>query len=253
MNGVIYPELRVGMRRVNLTPTVTIENGEKRMEENAPVYVYDTSGPYSDPKVEIDLEKGLPKLRKPWIEARKEGETQMALAKRGVITQEMEYVAIRENMNCKELGIDTHITPEFVREQVAAGRAVIPANINHPEAEPMIIGTDFLVKINTNIGNSHLNSSIDEEVEKAVWSCKWGGDTLMDLSTGKNIHETREWILRNCPVPVGTVPMYQAFEKVNGKAEDLTWEIFRCFEVLSFMRVQYLRSKAPPFLQRLCF
>ena len=227
MNGVIYPELRVGMRRVNLTPTVTIENGEKRMEENAPVYVYDTSGPYSDPKVEIDLEKGLPKLRKPWIEARKEGETQMALAKRGVITQEMEYVAIRENMNCKELGIDTHITPEFVREQVAAGRAVIPANINHPEAEPMIIGTDFLVKINTNIGNSHLNSSIDEEVEKAVWSCKWGGDTLMDLSTGKNIHETREWILRNCPVPVGTVPMYQAFEKVNGKAEDLTWEIFR--------------------------
>ena len=161
MNGVIYPELRVGMRRVNLTPTVTIENGEKRMEENAPVYVYDTSGPYSDPKVEIDLEKGLPKLRKPWIEARKEGETQMALAKRGVITQEMEYVAIRENMNCKELGIDTHITPEFVREQVAAGRAVIPSNINHPEAEPMIIGTDFLVKINTNIGNSHLNSSID--------------------------------------------------------------------------------------------
>ena len=184
MNGEIYPELRVGMRRVNLTPTVTIEKGEKRMSENAPVYVYDTSGPYSDPNVEIDLEKGLPKLRQPWIDARKEGETQMALAKRGVITQEMEYVAIRENMNCKELGIDTHITPEFVREQVAAGRAVIPSNINHPEAEPMIIGTDFLVKINTNIGNSHLNSSIDEEVEKAVWSCKWGGDTLMDLSTG---------------------------------------------------------------------
>ena len=227
MSGEIYPELKVGMRRVNLTPTVTIEKGEKRMEENAPVYIYDTSGPYSDPNVEINLEKGLPKLRQPWIESRKEGETQMALAKRGVITQEMEYVAIRENMNCKELGIETHITPEFVRQQVAEGRAVIPANINHPESEPMIIGTDFLVKINTNIGNSHLNSSIDEEVEKAVWSCKWGGDTLMDLSTGKNIHETREWILRNCPVPVGTVPMYQAFEKVNGKAEDLTWEIFR--------------------------
>ena len=227
MNGVIHPELKVGMRKVTLTPTVTIENGEKHFSENSPVYIYDTSGPYSDPNVEIDLEKGLPKLRQPWIAKRKDGETQMALAKRGVITEEMEYVAIRENMNCRELGIETHITPEFVRQQVAAGRAVIPANINHPEAEPMIIGTDFLVKINTNIGNSHLNSSIEEEVEKAVWSCKWGGDTLMDLSTGKNIHETREWILRNCPVPVGTVPMYQAFEKVNGKAEDLTWEIFR--------------------------
>ena len=227
MKGEIYPELRVGMRRVNLTPTVTIENGERKMSENAPVYIYDTSGPYSDPDVAIDLEKGLPKLRQPWIDGRKEGETQMALAKRGIITQEMEYVAIRENMNCKELGIASHITPEFVRQKVAEGRAVIPANIYHPEAEPMIIGPDFLVKINTNIGNSHLNSSIEEEVEKAVWSCKWGGDTLMDLSTGNNIHETREWILRNCPVPVGTVPMYQAFEKVNGKAEDLTWEIFR--------------------------
>ena len=134
MSGEIYPELKVGMRRVNLTPTVTIENGEKRREENAPVYIYDTSGPYSDPNVEINLEKGLPKLRQPWIESRKEGETQMALAKRGVITQEMEYVAIRENMNCKELGIETHITPEFVRQQVAEGRAVIPANINHPES-----------------------------------------------------------------------------------------------------------------------
>ena len=227
MNGVIHPELKVGMRRVTLTPTVTVENGEKHFKENDPVYIYDTSGPYSDPNVDIDLEKGLPKLRQPWIAKRKEGETQMALAKRGVITEEMEYVAIRENMNCRELGIETHITPEFVRQKVAEGRAVIPSNINHPEAEPMIIGTDFLVKINTNIGNSHLNSSIEEEVEKCVWSCKWGGDTLMDLSTGKNIHETREWILRNCPVPVGTVPMYQAFEKVNGKAEDLTWEIFR--------------------------
>ena len=227
MPGTIYPELRVGMRRVNLTPTVVIEKGEKIMTENAPVYVYDTSGPYSDPAVDIDLQKGLPKLRQPWIDKRQTGDTQMALAKRGIITQEMEYVAIRENMNCAELGIDTHITPEFVRSEVAAGRAVIPANVNHPEAEPMIIGTNFLVKINTNIGNSHQNSSIEEEVEKAVWSCKWGGDTLMDLSTGTNIHETREWILRNCPVPVGTVPMYQAFEKVNGKAEDLTWEIFR--------------------------
>ena len=227
MNGVIHPELKVGMRRVPLTPTVTVENGEKHFKENDRVYIYDTSGPYSDPNVDIDLEKGLPKLRQPWIAKRKEGETQMALAKRGVITEEMEYVAIRENMNCRELGIETHITPEFVRQKVAEGRAVIPSNINHPEAEPMIIGTDFLVKINTNIGNSHLNSSIEEEVEKCVWSCKWGGDTLMDLSTGKNIHETREWILRNCPVPVGTVPMYQAFEKVNGKAEDLTWEIFR--------------------------
>ena len=227
MSGTIHPDVRVGMRRVRLTPTVTLENGEKKMADNAPVYVYDTSGPYSDPNVEIDLHQGLPKMRKSWIEKRKEGETQMALAKKGVITEEMEYVAIRENMNCHELGIETYITPEFVRQQVAAGRAVIPANINHPESEPMVIGTDFLVKINTNIGNSATTSSIDEEVEKAVWSCKWGGDTLMDLSTGKNIHETREWILRNCPVPVGTVPMYQAFEKVKGKAEDLTWEIFR--------------------------
>lgn len=227
MSGTLYPELRVGMRRVRLAPTVDIVDGKKVMTENAPVYVYDTSGPYSAPDVQIDLKRGLPKLRAPWIAKRKPGDTQMALAKRGVITEEMEYVAIRENMNCAELGIETYITPEFVRQEVAAGRAVIPANINHPEAEPMVIGTNFLVKINTNIGNSATTSGIDEEVEKAVWSCKWGGDTLMDLSTGDNIHETREWILRNCPVPVGTVPMYQAFEKVDGKAEDLTWEIFR--------------------------
>ena len=153
--------------------------------------------------------------------------TQMAYAKAGIVTPEMEYVAIRENMNCKELGIETHITPEFVRDEIAAGRAVLPANINHPESEPMIIGRNFLVKINTNIGNSATTSSIDEEVEKAVWSCKWGGDTLMDLSTGANIHETREWIIRNCPVPVGTVPIYQALEKVNGKVEDLSWEIYK--------------------------
>ena len=218
MSGKLYPDLRVGMRRVRLTPTVDIVDGKKVMTENAPVYVYDTSGPYSDPDVETDLKRGLPKLRAPWIAKRQPGETQMALAKRGVITEEMEYVAIRENMNCAELGIETHITPEFVRQEVAAGRAVIPANINHPESEPMVIGTNFLVKINTNIGNSATTSGIDEEVEKAVWSCKWGGDTLMDLSTGDNIHETREWILRNCPVPVGTVPMYQAFLREGGRA-----------------------------------
>ena len=264
--GQLYPELRVAMRRVTLTPTVTVENGEKVFHENAPVYVYDTSGPYSDPAQTVDLRHGLPRLREPWILARGGVErlaaltseygrqrqadssldalrfahirlplralsgariTQMALAKAGVVTPEMEYVAIRENMNCRELGIETHITSEFVRDEVAAGRAVIPANINHPEAEPMVIGRNFLVKINTNIGNSATSSSIDEEVEKAVWSCKWGGDTLMDLSTGKNIHETREWIVRNSPVPVGTVPMYQAMEKVHGRAEDLSWELYR--------------------------
>ena len=266
MEGKIHPEIRVGMRKVNLTPTVSIENGKKVYKENAPVYVYDTSGIYSDPTAELDLKKGLPRMREPWILKRGGVERldevsseygrmrlndksldhlrfehickplrakkgcqvgQMYYAKQGIVTPEMEYVAIRENMNCRELGIETHITPEFVRDEIAAGRAVMPANINHPEAEPMIIGRNFLVKINTNIGNSATTSSIDEEVEKAVWSCKWGGDTLMDLSTGDNIHETREWIIRNCPVPVGTVPMYQAMEKVNGKAEDLTWELFR--------------------------
>lgn len=225
--GEIYPELRVGMRKIEQTPTVTVENGKERRRENPPIYVYDTSGPYSDPAAQpsLDLRRGLPRLRSAW--PLRNGGTQMAQAKRGVITPEMEYVAIRENLNCKQLGIDTHITPEFVRREVAAGRAVIPANVNHPEAEPMVIGTSFLVKINTNIGNSPSNSSIEQEVEKALWSCKLGGDTIMDLSTGDNIHETREWILRNSPVPVGTVPMYQAFEKVNGKAEDLSWEVFR--------------------------
>ena len=227
INGTLYPEIRVGMRKVLLTPTVTIENGEKKISENDPVYVYDTSGPYSDPNIQIDLEKGLPKTRATWMKDRKVYQTQMYFAKKGIITPEMEYVAIRENMNCEALGIKTNITPEFVREEVAAGRAVIPANLNHPEAEPMIIGTKFLVKINTNIGNSATTSSLTEEVEKAVWSCKWGGDTIMDLSTGKKIHETREMILRNCPTPVGTVPMYQAFEKVKEKAEDLSWEVFR--------------------------
>ncbi len=267
MEGTLFPEIRVAMRKVNLTPTVTKDkNGEKHFSENTPVYVYDTSGAYSDPKVEINLKRGLPRLREPWILKRGGVEklsqqsseycrerlanksldelrfqhialpyralpgksvTQMAYAKQGIITPEMEYVAIRENMNCEELGIKTHITPEFVREEVAAGRAVIPANINHPEAEPMIIGRNFLVKINTNIGNSATTSNINEEVEKAVWSCKWGGDTIMDLSTGANIHETREWIIRNSPVPVGTVPMYQAMEKVHGVAKKLTWELYR--------------------------
>ena len=227
VKGTIYSDVKVGMRKISLTPTVTQDNGKRKLVPNAPVYVYDTSGPYSDPAVEIDLQRGLPKLRKAWIDARADGETQMSLAKKGVVTPEMEYVAIRENMNCKELGIESHITPDFVREQVAKGRAVIPANRNHPESEPMIIGTDFLVKINTNLGNSRDNSSIEEEVEKAIWSCKWGGDTIMDLSTGSQIHETREWILRNSPVPVGTVPMYQAFEKAGGKVENLNWEVFR--------------------------
>lgn len=227
LKGEIYPDLRVGMRRVNLTPTVKVVDGQEVRRENPPIYIYDTSGPYSDPQAipALDLRKGLPKLRNSW-KGHRQG-TQMELAKQGVITPEMEYVAIRENMNCRELGIETQITPEFVRQQVAAGRAVIPCNRNHPEAEPMVIGTDFLVKINTNIGNSPNNSSIEQEVEKALWSCRLGGDTIMDLSTGDHIHETREWILRNSPVPVGTVPMYQAFEKVGGKAEDLSWEVFR--------------------------
>lgn len=231
LKGSIYPDLRVGMRKVTQMPTVTVKDGVRTETSNPSIYIYDTSGPYSDDNIDIDLNKGLPRLREKWIKERAERDAdnvgQMYYAKKGIITPEMEYVAIRENMNCKELGIETHITPEFVRKEVAEGRAVIPANVNHPESEPMIIGRNFLVKINTNIGNSATTSSIEEEVEKAVWSCKWGGDTLMDLSMGNNIHETREWILRNCPVPVGTVPMYQALEKVNGKAENLTWEIFR--------------------------
>lgn len=266
LNGTIHPALRVAMRKVKQMPTVTTANGTKVMTPNPDIYIYDTSGPYSDPTAEIDLRKGLPRLREPHIAANKDIEqlteissqygrmrrddktldrlrfehialprrakpgkqiTQMYYAKQGIITPEMEYVAIRENMNCAEAGISTHITPEFVRAEIAAGRAVLPANINHPEAEPMIIGRNFLVKINTNIGNSATTSGIEEEVEKAVWSCRWGGDTLMDLSTGENIHETREWIIRNCPVPVGTVPIYQALEKVNGKVEKLNWEMYR--------------------------
>lgn len=225
LHGKIYPDIRVGVRRINLTPTIKMEEGKRVEKPNEPLLVYDTSGPYSDPEIDIDLRRGIPRMRESWIEGR-EG-TQMFYAKQGIVTPEMEYVAIRETMDCKQRGIDTYITPEFVRQEVAAGRAVIPANRRHPESEPMIIGPRFRVKINTNIGNSANNSNIEEEVEKAVWSCKWGGDTIMDLSTGADIHDTREWILRNCPVPLGTVPMYQAFEKVDGKAEKLTWEIFR--------------------------
>ncbi|RHS48617.1 phosphomethylpyrimidine synthase ThiC [Tannerella sp. AF04-6] len=263
--GKLY-DIQVGMRKVNLTDTVKIVDGKRITRHNDPVYIYDTSGAYTDPKIEIDLEKGLPRLRESWITERNDVErlseitsqygrsrtadksldpirfknvqlpyrakkgkeiTQMYYAKKGIITPEMEYVAIRENLQNEMLGIKSHITPEFVRDEIAAGRAIIPANINHPEAEPMIIGRNFLVKLNTNIGNSALSSGIEEEVDKALWSCRWGGDTLMDLSTGDNIHETREWIIRNCPVPMGTVPIYQALEKVNGKAEDLTWEIYK--------------------------
>lgn len=260
-------KVRVGMRKIKLLDTVTIdEKGEKEFKKNKPVIVYDTSGPYSDPKISIDIRAGIPRIREEWSTKRKDIEqlgqlssdygrarqadpsldairfpkrhlpyrakegrhiTQMYYAKRRIITPEMEYVAIRENQQIEALGLKSYITPDFVRKEIAAGRAIIPCNINHPEAEPMIIGKKFLVKINTNIGNSALSSGISEEIEKAVWSCKWGGDTLMDLSTGDNIHETREWIIRNCPVPMGTVPIYQALEKVGGKVEDLSWEIYR--------------------------
>lgn len=265
IKGKMFP-IQVGMRKINLMPTVTVHNGEKHTENNTPVVVYDTSSAYTDNNIKIDINEGLQRIREKWISDRndceqlpsitseygqqrlndpkldairfkkhykplraKEGKaiTQMAYAKAGIITAEMEYVAIRENLNNEELGIDSYITPEFVRKEVAEGRAIIPANINHPEAEPMIIGRAFSVKLNTNIGNSALSSGIHEEVEKAVWSCYWGGDTLMDLSTGANIHETREWIIRNCPVPMGTVPIYQALEKVNGNVAKLTWEIYR--------------------------
>lgn len=260
IKGEIH-DINVGMREVQLTDTVI--DGVRH--SNGSIRLYDTSGVYTDDAVKIDLKKGLPRLRDQWLSKRDDLQklddftsvysklrlndpalealrfqpknlpykakkgceiTQMALAKRGIITPEMEYVAIRENL-AAEKKENSYITPEFVRQEVAEGRAVIPANPNHPEAEPMIIGSKFLVKINTNIGNSALSSDIEKEVEKSVWSSRWGGDTLMDLSTGKHIHETREWIIRNCPVPMGSVPIYQALEKVNGKAEDLTWEIFK--------------------------
>lgn len=266
MPGRLFPDLRVGMRRVRQYPTVKIEDGKRVEYPNEDIILYDTSGPYTDPKVKIDLYKGLPRTREAWVDSRgdtevlpaitseygrqrledktldeirfpvrhlprraKEGKrvTQLHYARKGIITPEMEYVAIRENMDNEARGIQSHITPEFVRDEIAAGRAIISANINHPEAEPMIMGRAFAVKLNTNIGNSALSSGIEEEVSKAVWSCYWGGDTLMDLSTGDNIHETREWIIRNCPTPVGTVPIYQALEKVQGDVSRLTWEIYR--------------------------
>ncbi len=271
------PDIRVPMREITLTDT-QINGG---VEKNPPIYVYDCSGPYTDPAVKIDIRSGLAEMRAPWIAERDDTQalprlssdygwqrlhdpalaemrfnlqhtprrakpgmnvTQMHYARKGIITPEMEYIAIRENQKRDGLSdmllkqhpgenfgkaMPKEITPEFVRAEVAAGRAVITANINHPEVEPMIIGRNFLVKINANIGNSALGSSIQEEVEKMTWAIRWGGDTVMDLSTGKNIHETREWIIRNSPVPIGTVPIYQALEKVNGKAEDLTWEIFK--------------------------
>jgi len=262
------PDLRVAMREVALEPSAN----------EPPVRLYDTSGPYTDPAVSIDIEQGLPALRRSWIIGRGDVEeydgrphrpeddglapgeamgvpvfdragrrplrakgdravTQMAYARAGIVTPEMEYVAIRENLGRAEAGlrdgddfgadIPDVVTPEFVRDEIARGRAILPANINHPEAEPMIIGRNFLTKINANIGNSAVASSVAEEVEKMVWSIRWGGDTVMDLSTGKHIHATREWIIRNSPVPIGTVPIYQALEKVGGRAEDLTWEIVR--------------------------
>ena len=286
------PDIRVPMREISQADTPTQFGGE----QNPPIYVYDCSGPYTDPAAKIDIRQGLPALRQQWIEERNDTEvlpglsseyglrragmadlaelrfpglhrkprrakagcnvTQMHYARRGIITPEMEFIAIRENLRRQEYleqlrasgpkgarladlmgrqhpgqsfgaAIPNEITPEFVRDEVARGRAIIPANINHPETEPMIIGRNFLVKINANIGNSALGSSISEEVDKMTWAIRWGGDTVMDLSTGKNIHETREWIIRNSPVPIGTVPIYQALEKVNGKAEELTWEMFR--------------------------
>ncbi|MDO8895464.1 MAG: phosphomethylpyrimidine synthase ThiC [Nitrosomonas sp.] len=274
-------DIQVPMREIRQSDT-TISTGA---EKNPPIWVYDTSGLYSDPAIKIDIRSGLPALREKWIDERNDTEilsglnsayslerlkdpkladmrfnlqrqprrskaglnvTQMHYARRGIITPEMEFIAIRENQHVEAFNAQNHelltrqhpgqdfgaslpklITPEFVRDEVARGRAIIPANINHPESEPMIIGRNFLVKINANIGNSALGSSIQEEVEKMTWAIRWGGDTVMDLSTGKNIHETREWIIRNSPVPIGTVPIYQALEKVDGKAEELTWEIFR--------------------------
>ena len=284
--GSLHKNIKVGMREITLSLT-KLTGG--KTEDNAPVVVYDTSGPYTDEQATIDIKKGLPRLREQWILDRNDVEqleevssaygrerkedvsldalrfehikkplraksggnvSQLHYAKKGIITPEMEYIAIRENQHIEALkyklngqyelltqqhagnsfGANTPkglISPAFVRDEVAAGRAIIPANINHPELEPMIIGRNFLVKINANIGNSAVSSSIEEEVEKAVWACRWGADNIMDLSTGKNIHETREWIIRNSPVPIGTVPIYQALEKVDGKPEDLTWEIYR--------------------------
>ena len=278
VKGSIH-NIQVAMREIHLDVSPDIFGSQDKL--NQPVTVYDTSGPYTDPAIDIDVKRGLPRIREQWIFDRKDVErlpditsaygkerlqsselkhlrfehikkplraqkgknvSQLHYARKGIITSEMEYIAIRENQKLdvvdekgiqhpgENFGANTPkglITPEFVRDEVAAGRAIIPSNINHPESEPMIIGRNFLVKINANIGNSAVTSSIEEEVEKAVWACRWGADNIMDLSTGKNIHETREWIIRNSAVPVGTVPIYQALEKVNGKAEDLSWELYR--------------------------
>ncbi|WP_222889052.1 phosphomethylpyrimidine synthase ThiC [Enterobacter sp. C2] len=238
-------DIRVPMREIQLSPTlIGGSKAEPQFEENEAIPVYDTSGPYGDPDVAIDVEKGIAKIRSSWIAARAgKCVTQLHYARQGIVTPEMEFIALRENMGRERIRgevlrrqhpgegfgarLPENITPEFVRDEVAAGRAIIPANINHPESEPMIIGRNFLVKVNANIGNSAVTSSIEEEVEKLVWATRWGADTVMDLSTGRNIHETREWILRNSPVPIGTVPIYQALEKVNGIAENLSWETFR--------------------------
>jgi len=279
--GALHPDIRVPMREISQTPTRHGHGSDARQTSNPSVLVYDPSGPYTDPDAPIDLRAGLSPVRAEWIHRRGDVEelsgvsseygrareddprlaglrfahrrkplvakkggnvTQMHYARKGIVTPEMEFVAVRENLKREALGaelsrqhpgqawgaaIPREITPEFVRDEVARGRAIIPANINHPELEPMIIGRNFLVKINANLGNSAVTSSIEEEVEKMVWSIRWGADTVMDLSTGRNIHETREWILRNAPVPIGTVPIYQALEKVGGKAEELTWEIYR--------------------------
>jgi len=233
-------DIRVPMRKITQTSLKTSEGEEKQ----PPIFVYDSSGPYTDPEVSFDIKEGLPSSRT-WLKTRLEEDpssTQMSLAKKGIVTPEMEYIAIRENQNIEKnrklkegtfhagesfgASIPPFYTPEFVRDEIACGRAVIPANVNHPELEPMIIGRNFKIKVNSNIGNSALSSSIEDEVEKLTWSTRWGADTVMDLSTGKNIHETREWIIRNSPVPIGTVPIYQALEKVNGVAEDLNWDVF---------------------------
>ncbi len=289
VRGSIH-DIKVAMREVETEDTLPIANGSGSSEdaeagEPVRITVYDTSGPYTDPEAEINVHRGLPRIREPWIAAREDtvcltgssseyaqerekaadaagitfekihtprrakpsaNVSQMHYARKGLVTPEMEYVAIRENQKIAEMRElypqlakahpghsfgasmpDAEVTPEFVRKEIACGRAIIPNNINHPESEPMAIGRNFLVKINANIGNSAVTSSIEEEVEKAVWACRWGADTIMDLSTGKNIHETREWILRNSPVPIGSVPIYQALEKVDGKAEELTWEMYR--------------------------
>ena len=233
-------DIRVPMRKITQTSLKTSDGEEKK----PPIFVYDSSGPYTDPEVSFDIKEGLPSSRT-WLKKRLEEDpssTQMSLAKKGIVTPEMEYIAIRENQNIEKnrklkegtfhagesfgASIPPFYTPEFVRDEIACGKAVIPANVNHPELEPMIIGRNFKIKVNSNIGNSALSSSIEDEVEKLTWSTRWGADTVMDLSTGKNIHETREWIIRNSPVPIGTVPIYQALEKVNGVAEDLNWDVF---------------------------